>query len=132
MPTNILVSIGEEYRPLQRHRRRYDDNIKRDIRGNGIQGFIWLIIGSCEHSDNHYWFVNGLEFLGQLSTLKDPVRGVHILSFAVIMSGIKSVHSRKAGVNRLKISTSGRVWLLVMRNQYPEAFHCEQSVLNRH
>jgi hypothetical protein len=45
----ILVENPGSRRPLRRHRRRWEDNIKMDLREIGIEGatgFGWLRIGS--------------------------------------------------------------------------------------
>jgi hypothetical protein len=45
----ILVGKPEEKRPLERPRRRREDNIKMDFRETGFGlwiGFIWLMIGT--------------------------------------------------------------------------------------
>jgi hypothetical protein len=42
----VLVGRAEGKRPLGRSRRRWEDNIKMDLREIGIDGFGWLRIGS--------------------------------------------------------------------------------------
>jgi hypothetical protein len=46
---NILVGRLERGRPIERRRRRWEDNIKMDLREIGfgdVIGFIWLRIGT--------------------------------------------------------------------------------------
>jgi hypothetical protein len=38
----LLFGIPEGKRPLERPRRRWDDNIKMDLRGIGINGANWI------------------------------------------------------------------------------------------
>jgi hypothetical protein len=51
----VLVGRPEGKRPLGRPRRRWEDNIKMDIRDIRIDGFGWLKQGPvadfCEHGD---------------------------------------------------------------------------------
>jgi hypothetical protein len=42
----VLVGRPEGKRALRRPRRRWEDNIKLDLRDIGIDGFCWLRIGS--------------------------------------------------------------------------------------
>jgi hypothetical protein len=39
---NILVERPEGRRPLRRHRRRWEDNIKMDLREIGFGGAEWI------------------------------------------------------------------------------------------
>jgi hypothetical protein len=38
----VLVGRPESKRPLARHRRRWEDNIKMDLREKGIDGANWI------------------------------------------------------------------------------------------
>jgi hypothetical protein len=38
----VLVGRPEYKRPLRRHRRRWEDNIKMDLREKGIDGANWI------------------------------------------------------------------------------------------
>jgi hypothetical protein len=38
----VFVGRPEEKRPLERHRRRWEDNIKMDLREIGIDGANWI------------------------------------------------------------------------------------------
>jgi hypothetical protein len=42
----ILVGKAEGKRPLRRHRRRWEDNIKMDFQEGARSGLIWLRIGT--------------------------------------------------------------------------------------
>jgi hypothetical protein len=44
----IFVRISEGKRPLGRHRRRWEDSIKMNLKDNGRvwTGFVWVTIGS--------------------------------------------------------------------------------------
>jgi hypothetical protein len=45
----VLVGMSEGKRPLEKPRRRWEDNIKMDLRETGIDGgngFSWIRIGS--------------------------------------------------------------------------------------
>jgi hypothetical protein len=66
----ILVKKPQGKRPLGRPKHRWEDNIKVDLKGIGLEmwtGFIWLRIGFsgglCEHGDEPSGFIKGREFL---------------------------------------------------------------------
>jgi len=40
----VLVGRPESKRPLARHRRRWEDNIKKDLREIGIDGTNWILL----------------------------------------------------------------------------------------
>jgi hypothetical protein len=50
----VLVGRPEGKRPLGRQRRRWEDNIKLELREIGIDGANWIqgpVAGFCEHGD---------------------------------------------------------------------------------
>jgi len=65
----------EVKRPHGRHRRRWEDNVKKDIqkvRCGTLTGSVWLrmgeVAGTCEYIDGHSGSVKSREFLDQLRT----------------------------------------------------------------
>jgi hypothetical protein len=40
--SNVLVAEPEEKRPRARHRRRWEDNIKTDLKGKGCKALDWI------------------------------------------------------------------------------------------
>jgi hypothetical protein len=63
---NILVGRPEGRRPLGRHRRRWEDNIKMDLREIGFED---VVAGSCEHGNEPSNSIKFGEFLDYLSVL---------------------------------------------------------------
>jgi hypothetical protein len=49
----VLVGKPEGKRPIRRPRRRWEDNIKMDLREIGWIRFIWFSIGAVEGSCEH-------------------------------------------------------------------------------
>jgi hypothetical protein len=47
----VLVGRPEGERPLARHRRRWEDNIKKDLREIGIDGTNWILLAK----DRIHW-----------------------------------------------------------------------------
>jgi hypothetical protein len=41
-PHSISIEIHEGKRPLGRHRRRHEDNIRMDLREIGLEGVDWI------------------------------------------------------------------------------------------
>jgi len=52
----VLVRKPEGYRPLGRHRRRWEDNIKMDLQEVGCGGMDWIELGQ----DRNRWLVNAI------------------------------------------------------------------------
>jgi hypothetical protein len=66
----ILVGKPEGKRRLGRRRRRWEDNIKMDVKGINViawTGVKWIkmdaVAGSCEHGDEPSGSIKGREFL---------------------------------------------------------------------
>jgi hypothetical protein len=55
----VLIRRPEEKRPLGRPRRRWEDNIKMDLRETGIDGASWILLAQ----DRVQWrtFMNTME-----------------------------------------------------------------------
>jgi hypothetical protein len=73
---NILVGRPEGRRPLGRPRRRWEDNIKIDLREIGFGDVDWIhwaqdrqVAGSCEHGNEPSGSIKCGKFLDQLSVL---------------------------------------------------------------
>jgi hypothetical protein len=60
----ILVERPEGKRPLQRPRRRWEDNIKMDLRETGITGAIWIRLAE----DRVQWWA----FVSTVMNLRAP------------------------------------------------------------
>jgi hypothetical protein len=96
----FLVGEPEGKRPLGRPRRRWEDNIKMDLRKWDLGvwiGFIWLRIGaggcSCEHGSKPLGRVKCGEFLDQLDFLLASQEG---LCFVVLVN-IQELQYRTKG-----------------------------------
>jgi len=72
----ILVGKPEGKRPLERPRRRWEDNIKMDLQEVGFGGMDWIELaqrqgqeaGTCECGNEHSGSVKCGEFLDYLRT----------------------------------------------------------------
>jgi len=69
-----LVGSPEAKRPLGIPRRRWEDNIKLDLRETGIDGANWIqlaqdsqVAGFCEHGDEHSGSIKKGYFFDKLS-----------------------------------------------------------------
>jgi hypothetical protein len=64
---NVLVGRPEGRRPLGRPRRRWEDNMKMDLRGIGFGDVDWIHLaqdrGSCEHGNETSGSIKFGEFL---------------------------------------------------------------------
>jgi hypothetical protein len=61
---SALVGKPEGKRPLERHRRRWEDNIIMDLREIGWEGMDWMhLVGPCEHGNESSGSIKFGEFL---------------------------------------------------------------------
>jgi hypothetical protein len=93
----ILVAKPEGKRAFIRHRHRWEDNIKMDLREIGLEGVKWVhmvqdrdcwwALGSYEHSNKPSSSIKGRKFLDLLRTL------LHVVSELVSqLVATKDIH----------------------------------------
>jgi hypothetical protein len=84
----ILVGKPKGKMPFRRHRHRFQDNIKMDIRKVGWEGVDWnhvsewgLVVSSCEHGNEPLSSIKGWEFDWQC-VQSAPQGGFYPLEFS--------------------------------------------------
>jgi hypothetical protein len=69
-PSKILAGRPEHKRPLGRPRRKWEDNIRMDLKGRSMDssGLAWgPVASSCEHGNEFSGFIKVTKFFDPLS-----------------------------------------------------------------